>query len=150
MSGRVFKKLENHATQYYNTECGGGMRIFLTRGVARFVRAEGISVQRLVDAIARAERGLIDAELGGGLIKQRVARPGQGKSSGWRMLIAYRRGRRSVFVLGFAKNDLDNIDPRQLADFKALAADFLTASEAAIAAELKRETLKEVPYAEKD
>jgi hypothetical protein len=66
------------------------------------------------------------------------------------MLIAYKRGRRSVFLLGFAKNDLDNIDPRQLADFKALAAGFLAASEAAIAAELKRETLKEVPYAEKD
>jgi hypothetical protein len=66
------------------------------------------------------------------------------------MLIAYRQGQRSVFLLSFAKNDLDNIDPRQLADFKALAAGFLAASEAQLAAELKRQTLKEVPYAKKD
>jgi hypothetical protein len=122
----------------------------LTRGLARFVKAKGIGNQRLVDAIASAERGLIDADLGGGLNKQRVARPGQGKSGGWRMLIAYRQGQRSVFLLSFAKNDLDNIDPRQLADFKALAAGFLAASEAQLAAELKRQTLKEVPYAKKD
>ena len=119
--------------------CGGGLRIFLTRGLARFVKAKGIGNQRLVDAIASAERGLIDADLGGGLIKQRVARPGQGKSGGWRMLIAYRQGQRSVFLLSFAKNDLDNIDPRQLADFKALQAGLLADSEAQFPPELNRQ-----------
>jgi hypothetical protein len=103
------------------------------------VKAKGIGNQRLVDAIASAERGLIDADLGGGLIKQRVARPGQGKSGGWRMLIAYRQGQRSVFLLSFAKNDLDNIDPRQLADFKALQAGLLADSEAQFPPELNRQ-----------
>jgi hypothetical protein len=126
------------------------MRVFLTRCVTRFVKAEGISDQRLADAIARAERGLIDADLGGGLIKQRIARPGQGKRGGWRTVIAYRQGQLSVFLFGFAKNDLDNIDPNQLAGLRTLAAGFLTASDAMIAAELKRETLKEVPYGKKD
>jgi hypothetical protein len=126
------------------------MRVFVTRSVARFVKAEGITNDRLVDAIARAERGLIDADLGGGLIKQRIARQGQGKRGGWRRLIAYRQGQRSVFLLGFAKSDLDNISPDQLASFKTLATGLLTASDATIAAELKRQTLKEVPYGKKD
>lgn len=71
-------------------------------------------------------------------------------TSGWRTIIAYRQGQRSVFLLGFAKSDLDNISPDQLAGFKTLAAGLLTASDATIAAELKRQTLKEVPYGKKD
>jgi hypothetical protein len=67
------------------------MRVFKTRWFARFAKREDISDDRLADAIARTERGLIDADLGGGLIKQRVARPGKGKSGGYRTLIAYRR-----------------------------------------------------------
>ncbi len=64
------------------------MRVFKTRWFARFAKREDISNDCLADAIARAERGLIDADLGGGLIKQRVARPGKGKSGGYRTLIA--------------------------------------------------------------
>jgi hypothetical protein len=58
------------------------LRIFKTRWLARFARREGISDASMAEAIARAERGLIDADLGGGLIKQRVARTGQGRSGG--------------------------------------------------------------------
>ena len=122
------------------------MRVFKTRAVARFCKSEGLTDQKLADAIKRAESGLIDADLGGGLIKQRVARPGKGKSGGWRTLIAYRKARRAVFLFGFAKNDLDNITPDQLATFKTLAAEFIAASDTIIAAELERERLKEVPY----
>jgi hypothetical protein len=57
----------------------------------------------LLEAIARAERGLIDADLGGGLIKQRVARQGQGRSGGYRMILAYRMKDRAVFLYAFAK-----------------------------------------------
>jgi hypothetical protein len=53
--------------------------------------------------IERAERGIIDADLGGGLIKQRVARPGQGRSGGFRMIVVYRTKERAVFIYGFAK-----------------------------------------------
>jgi hypothetical protein len=68
----------------------------------------------LREAIERASRGSIDADLGGGIIKQRVARPGQGRSGGYRMLIAYRAGGRAVFLYAFAKNERDNIDPDEL------------------------------------
>lgn len=79
------------------------MRIFKTKWFVRYVRQEHISDHGLRDAIERAERGLIDADLGGGVIKQRVARTGQGRSGGYRMLIAYRSGNRAVFMYGIAK-----------------------------------------------
>ena len=90
------------------------MQVFVTKWVSRFVRREGIGAESLVEAVARAERGLIDADLGGGLIKQRIARQGKGRSGGYRTLIAYRRGDRAVFVYGFAKSERENIEPEQL------------------------------------
>ena len=68
----------------------------------RYQRREGIADAALVTAIQQAERGLIDGQLGGGLIKQRVARQGAGKRSGYRTIIAYQDGSRAVFLLGFA------------------------------------------------
>ena len=97
------------------------MRVLKTPWFVRFARKEGISDAVLRDAVARAERGLVDADLGGGVIKQRVARPGAGKSGGYRTLILYRRGARAVFAFGFAKSVTDNIDERDEARFKALA-----------------------------
>lgn len=75
----------------------------------------------LCEVVARAERGLIDADLGGGVIKQRVARQGQGRSDGHRNMIVYRSGDRAVFVFGFAKSDRVDLEPDELADLKAAA-----------------------------
>src|ERR1700683_1838925 len=61
------------------------------------------------------KRGLIDADLGSGLLKQRVARAGEGRSGGYRTIIAYRAGDRAVFLYGFAKNERDNIGDDELA-----------------------------------
>lgn len=87
----------------------------------RFARKEKISDRALCDAVTRAEKGLIDADLGGGVIKQRVARPGAGKSGGYRTLILYRSGERAVFAFGFAKSGMDNIDEKDEARLKMLA-----------------------------
>jgi hypothetical protein len=84
------------------------VRIFKTKWLARFARQQRIEDRSLAEAIARASRGLADADPGGGVIKQRVARPGQGRSGGHRLLIAYREGERAVFLYGFAKNERDN------------------------------------------
>jgi putative transcriptional regulator len=82
--------------------------------MARFVRREGLDHASLLEAIARAERGLVDADLGKGLIKQRVARAGKGRSGGYRTILAYRRGTRSIFLYGFAKSERANIGPDEL------------------------------------
>ena len=68
-----------------------------------------------MEAIVRAERGLVDADLGGGVIKQRVARAGQGRSGGFRTLILFRQGDRAIFAFGFAKSRQENISQADLA-----------------------------------
>lgn len=98
------------------------MRILKNPWFVRFARKERISEAALCEAVDRAEKCLIDADLGGGVIKQRVARPGAGKSGGYRTLILYRGGERAVFAFGFAKSDADNIDEKDLARLKAAAA----------------------------
>ena len=81
------------------------MRTFKTRPFARFAHREGIADEALCDAVERAGRGLVDADLGGGVIKQRIARRGRGRSGGFRTIVVFRRGERAFFVHGFAKSD---------------------------------------------
>ena len=94
------------------------MKVYSTKTFRRFQRKEGISDAALVAAVDRANAGIIDADLGGGLIKQRIARSGQGKRSGYRTIMAYRAGERSVFLYGFGKNERNNIDGDELARWK--------------------------------
>jgi len=101
------------------------LRVLKTKWFARFSRRVRIGDETLCEAIKRAESGLIDADLGGNVIKQRVARPGQGRSGGHRVLIAYRRGYRSIFIYGFAKNELDNVADDQFLTVSELAAIWL-------------------------
>ena len=83
------------------------MRIFKTRTPAKFTRQHGIDDDNLVDAVKRAMRGLVDADLGGQIIKQRLARPGQGRRGGFRMLIGIRSDR-AIFLFAFAKSEREN------------------------------------------
>lgn len=108
------------------------MRIFKTKWVARFVRRERISDADLKETIERAERGLIDGDLGGGLIKQRVARPGQGRSGGFRMIVAYRTADRTFFLYGFAKSERENIEDDELQTLRDIAAAFLANDDTAL------------------
>lgn len=108
------------------------MRIFKTKWVARFVRRERISDADLKETIERAERGLIDGDLGGGLIKQRVARPGQGRSGGFRMIVAYRTADRAFFLYGFAKSERENIEDDELQTLRDIAAAFLANDDTAL------------------
>ena len=99
------------------------MRVFKTKAFNRFARKEDLRDKMLAKAVADIERGLIDALLGGGLVKQRLARPGAGKRGGYRTIIAYRMGETAVFLFGFAKNEQANIsheDERDLKDYGAL------------------------------
>ena len=103
------------------------MRIFKTKLFARFARRERINDDALREAVERVEKGLVDADLGGGVIKQRIARQGQGRSGGYRVLLAFRDKERTVFVYGFAKSDRDNIDDQELAVVRVVSASWLAA-----------------------
>lgn len=124
------------------------MRVFKVKGFARFQRRERIADASLVKAVHDVEAGLIDADLGGGLIKQRVARPGAGKRGGYRTVIACRRGEMAVFLLGFAKNVRANIDDDGLEDLRRQAQAFFGLSNEQIEAAVEEDDLTEVAYDE--
>ena len=120
------------------------MRIYKMKVFARFQRRERIADDTLVKAVRDAARGLVDADLGGGLIKLRVARPGAGKRGGYRTIVAYRRGERAVFLYGFAKSERPNIDDAELGTLRRRAAGLLAAPAAAIERMLLADEMMEV------
>ena len=95
-------------------------------------------------AIREMEQGLVDADLGGGILKKRVALPGRGKSAGSRTLVATNRGNRWFFVFGFEKSERANISPKELAALQLIAADLLKLSVLEIEFEVKNGALQEV------
>ena len=113
------------------------VRIFKTEWFDRFARKERIETSAIRDAIARTERGQIDADLGGGVIKQRVARPGQGRSGGYRTLVLLQSGQRAVFAYGFAKSDRSNIRGDELTALCELATELLGYNEEELARALE-------------
>jgi hypothetical protein len=120
------------------------VRVFKNKSFARFARKACITDDALRLAIVGAERGLIDADLGGGVMKQRIAREGAGKSGGFRTIILFRRSERAFFVHGFAKNEQDNIRSDELAAFRLLAAEMLAYDDKALARAIANGTLTEV------
>jgi hypothetical protein len=105
------------------------LAVFKTRDFARLARRLDIDDQRLRDAAERAERGVIDADLRRGLIKQRVARPGQGRRGGFRVLAAFRPRHRCVFLYAFPKSERENIEDDELAHWHTVATAFLNLSD---------------------
>ena len=120
------------------------MRVAKTKWFTRFARRERIEDNSLCDAIKRAERGMVDADLGSGVIKQRVARAGQGRSGGYRVLIAYRTADLAVFLYGFAKNESDNIDDDISATLKEIAGGWLKADKKLFERAIREKYLQEV------
>jgi hypothetical protein len=119
-------------------------RIFKNKAFTRFAKKADIKDCDLCKAVANAENDLIDANLGGGVIKQRVARDGEGKSGGFRTLILFKIGNRAFFVYGFAKNEKDNIDTNDLISLKKLAAIILNYTDTELENSLNKNILIEV------
>ena len=120
------------------------MRIFRNMPFTRFAKKSRISDVSLCKAVMNAERGLIDADLGGGVIKQRVAREGEGKSGGFRTMILFKTGTRAFFVHGFAKNKMDNISDNDLVLLRRLAAEMLNYNETELTKAINNSLLIEV------
>ncbi len=102
------------------------MRVFTTKSFARWARNERITQRSLLKAIGEVESGLIDAQLGSGLIKKRIARAGAGKRGGYRTIIAYRHAGISVFLFGFAKQEQETLTAPELLYFRELASVLLS------------------------
>ena len=120
------------------------MRTFKTKPFGRFATREEIENGALCEAVERAAKGLIGADLGSGVIKQRIARRGQGRSGGFRVIVAFRRGERAFFVHGFAKSDRENLRPWELTALRSLADEMLGLDAAGLEAMPANGTISEV------
>jgi hypothetical protein len=120
------------------------VRIFKNKRFARFARKERISNAKLCEAVRNAEAGKIDANYGGDVIKQRIARPNEGTSGGYRSVILFRRGDKAFFVYGFPKSERENIDAAEEKAFKELAKITFAFSDDDLATLLEDGTYKEV------
>jgi hypothetical protein len=90
------------------------MTVYVTKEFARFARKAGLENASLMQAAQNVEAGRYDADLGGGVFKQRIARKGGGKSSGFRTIVLFKVGGHSFFAHGFAKNDKPNVSAKEL------------------------------------
>ena len=97
------------------------MPVYKTKPFARFAKKARIADGDLWRAAQQVNQGLMDADLGGGVIKQRIARAGEGKSGGSRTILLFRKNNRAVYVYGFEKKNLANIKPDELEAFRELA-----------------------------
>jgi len=102
------------------------MAIYKTRWFDRWARKQGLTTPQLCAAVREMAGGLYEADLGGGLLKKRIARTGQGKSGGFRTLVATNKGSRWIFVFGFPKSERSNIDKDEAEALKKLAEHLLS------------------------
>ena len=123
-------------------------------GFNAFPARKGSRDAVLREAIARAEKGQVNADIDGNVIKQRIARPGHGKSKGYRTIILFRRGTssgsRAFFVYGFAKSQRTNIDDAEKEQFKEAAKYVLALTEKQLTGLLKRGDFTEVKANEQE
>ena len=110
------------------------MTIYKTRWFDRWARKQGVGSLALCAAVREMTDGLYEADLGGGLLKKRIARAGQGKSGGFRTLVATNKGSRGIFVYGFPKNARSNVDKDKDEEkaLKTLAAHLLSLTATAL------------------
>jgi len=118
--------------------------IFKTRWFDRWARKQGVTAPSQCAAVREMSEGLVDADLGGGLFKKRMARTGQGKSVGFRTLVATNKANRWVFVFGFPKNERSNIDKDETDALKKLAAHLLSLTTQALGKAQRAGELMEV------
>jgi len=120
------------------------VRIFKNTWFIRFADKEGITDGELRELVNQLEAGQAEADLGGGVYKVRLARSGEGKSGGYRLIVFFRSEEHTFFVYGFAKSGRSNIDQGELRAFKEDAKYQLALTDLQIEAWLKRKDLVEI------
>jgi hypothetical protein len=120
--------------------------IIKTRHFARWARKSGLSDSLLKKAVLEIQLGLLEGDLGGGIVKKRIALPGRGKRSSTRTLLATNRNDRWFFVFGFEKKERESISENELESLKKLANNLLDLTTAQIAVALEDGALVEVEY----
>ena len=118
--------------------------VYKTRHFNRWARKADLSDEALCRAVGEIREGLVDADLGGGIIKKRIALPGHGKRGSTRTLLATNRNDRWIFVYGFEKNERANISDNELEALKLLADNLLALTKLQISEAVSNGSLVEV------
>lgn len=125
-------------------------RVFKTRHFSRWMRKTELNDEALCAAVVEMTQGLIDAELGGGVVKKRIGLPGRGKRGGARTLIATHKESHWFFVYGFEKNDRENIADDELEALQGIAGELLALSARELDHAVKDASLQEICHDSKD
>ena len=120
------------------------MRAFKIKSFAKWASGDGLSDDALASAVVEMEKGLIDAKLGGQVVKKRVALPGRGKRGSTRTLVAFRQGNKAIFIYGFAKKERTNISDKELRALKMLAKELMSYTRATLTKATKAGELIEI------
>jgi hypothetical protein len=120
------------------------MLLFKSKWFQKWAASERLDDGALLAAVEEMESGLIDARLGGHVVKKRVALPGRGKRGSSRTLVVYQQADKAFFVYGFAKNERTNISDKELKALKLLATELLGYTKQALAKAIKAGELIEV------
>ena len=120
------------------------MRAFKIKAFAKWASGEGLSDDALASAVVEMEKGLIDAKLGGQVVKKRIALPGRGKRGSTRTLVAFRQGNKAIFIYGFAKKERTNISDEELRALKMLAKELMSYTTATLTKATKAGELIEI------
>ena len=121
-------------------------RVFRTRYFSRWMRKTELTDMSLCKAVSEMEQGLIDADLGSGIVKKRVALPGRGKSGSTRTLVATNKSNRWFFVFRFEKNERDNISDKELEALKDIATDLLKLTSNELDVHIESRAINEITY----
>jgi len=125
-------------------------RVFKTRHFSRWMRKTDLTDEALCGAVREMSRGLIDADLGGGVVKKRVGLAGRGKRGGARTLVATHKAELWFFVFGFEKNERANISAEETEALQTLAHDLLARTGKELDAEVEHGSLLEICHDDKD
>lgn len=125
-------------------------RVFKTRSFVSQMKKSGVSDTALAKAVSEMRRGLVDADLGGGVVKKRVAISGRGKSGGARTLVATNRGNRWFFIYGFLKNERANVNDEELEALKMYAHELLALPDTSLALAISAGKLTEIDNEQED
>jgi len=132
--------LEKYITKGYIKS----VRIFKNKWFNNWARKEKISDEILIETTNEIETGKVDANLGSFSFKKRLPKSGSGKSGGYRVLVAYKKGNQIFFLYAFAKNQRANISDKEKAALKLIAKSLMVATEKQLQALIKKGSICEV------
>ena len=137
----------NYATKWHNEKV---KRVFKTRHFSRWMRKTELTDSALLNAVEEMVQGLIDADLGGGVVKKRIGLAGRGKRGGARTLVATNKGNRWFFVFGFEKNERANIADDELEALRDIAEQLLVRTGSQLDEAVEEGALQEIGHDQKN